>query len=115
MPRRDSAASGWNEPRMAAPTNGPAAMPRNVSAPMTPRARGREPPVNRCDAADVADRDEDAAAGRLHQPRDDQQLQRRRQPRQERADGEQRPARHRNRRRLPHRSASRPASGIVTT
>ena len=54
MPRRDSATSGWNDPRMAAPTTGPAAMPRKVSAPMTPRARGREPPVNRCDAAEVA-------------------------------------------------------------
>ena len=36
------------------PANGPAAMPRNVSAPITPRARGRAAPSNRCDAAAVA-------------------------------------------------------------
>ncbi len=29
-------------------------MPRNVSAPMTPSARGRPAPGNRCDAAEVA-------------------------------------------------------------
>ena len=40
-------------PRIAAPRNGPAAMPRNVSAPMIPSARGRAWPSNRCDAAAV--------------------------------------------------------------
>ena len=38
---------------MAAPTTGPAAIPRKVSAPTTPNARGRIAPPNRCDAAAV--------------------------------------------------------------
>ena len=38
------APSAWTDARMAAPTNGPAAIPRNVSAPMMPRARGRAAP-----------------------------------------------------------------------
>ena len=39
---------GWRRP-----TTGPAAMPRKVSAPITPSARGRIAPPNRCDAAAV--------------------------------------------------------------
>ena len=53
MPAAASAASGWTEPRIAAPTTGPAAIPRKVSAPTTPSARGRAAPPNRCDAAAV--------------------------------------------------------------
>ena len=40
-PASTSGTSGWIDERIAAPRNGPAAMPRNVSAPMSPRARGR--------------------------------------------------------------------------
>ncbi len=41
-------------PRIAAPAKGPAAMPRNVSAPMSPSARPRARPSNRWLAPDVA-------------------------------------------------------------
>ena len=54
MPMLASAVSGWIVSRTAAPTKGPAAMPRNVSAPMMPRARGRAGPSKRCEAAAVA-------------------------------------------------------------
>ena len=44
---------GWIDSRIAAPTNGPAAIPRNVRAPMTPSARARAGPSNRWLAAAV--------------------------------------------------------------
>ena len=51
-------------------------MPRNVSAPMTPSARGRAWPSNRCDAAAVPTGHQDAAAERLDEPRGDQLVER---------------------------------------
>ena len=53
MPAAASAASGWTDPMIAAPTTGPAAIPRKVRAPTTPSARGRAAPPNRCAAAAV--------------------------------------------------------------
>ena len=52
-PAVSRASAGWTEARIAAPTTGPAAMPRKVSAPTTPSARGRAGPPNRCAAAAV--------------------------------------------------------------
>ena len=51
--RRRARPPGGPSARIAAPRNGPAAIPRNVSAPMTPSARGRAGPLNRCAAAAV--------------------------------------------------------------
>ena len=112
-PSDSTSASGWTEPRIAAPTTGPAAIPRKVSAAMTPSARGRAAPANRCAAAAVPtgtrtpppiawttraamswSSDCDAPA------RTDPIMNTTRAPL--------------NNRRAPHRSARRPASGIVT-
>ena len=49
-----SAPIGWIVSMTHAPTNGPAAIPRNVTAPTTPSARARAWPSYRCDAAAVA-------------------------------------------------------------
>ena len=88
-------------------------MPRNVIAATSPSARGREPPVNRCDAAAVA-------TGISAPP---PTAWTRRAAIRSSSDGAA-PARsdpivnttiaHRNSRRAPYRSASRPATGIVT-
>ena len=53
-PQPEERGLGPDESRMAAPRNGPAAIPRKVSAPITPSARGRAWPSNRCEAAAVA-------------------------------------------------------------
>ena len=87
-PSRSSATSGWNEPRIAAPSTGPAAMPRKVSAPITPSARGRAAPSYRWDAAARRDRDQRAAADGLDEAGEDQQLERRRRAREQRAERE---------------------------
>ena len=59
-----------------APTNGPAAIPRNVSAPMTPRARGRASALEEVRGRRRRDRDEDAAADRLDDAGRDQLVER---------------------------------------
>ena len=89
-------------------------MPRNVSAPITPSARDRPAPGNRCDAADVATGTSapppaawtsratisSSSVGAAPASID---------PTVNSDEGT------RNSRRLPHRSARRPARGMVTT
>ena len=96
------------------PTNGPAAMPRNVSAPMTPSARARACPSNRWLAAAVPTGTRIPPPTRLDEPGDDELVEALGAP------GQRRPGREatrptRNIVRTPCRSARRPASGIVTT
>ena len=74
--------------RIAAPRNGPAAMPRKVSAPMTPRARGRAVAVVQVGRRRRADRHEDPAADGLDEPRGDELIEVLRGAGQRRADRE---------------------------
>ena len=67
-----SAASAWIERSRAAPTNGPAAIPRNVRAPIAPSARGRSWPLVEVGRRGRRDRDQGAAPDGLDEPRGDE-------------------------------------------
>ena len=60
--RRPARPPAWTDERIAAPTNGPAAIPRNVSAPMTPEGPRPGRAVVQVGGRGRPDRDQDAAA-----------------------------------------------------
>ena len=113
-PSCDSAAAGWTAPRIAAPRNGPAAMPRNVRAAMRPRARGRPTPGNRCEAAEVAT-GTSAPPPTAWRSRAAIRTSRVGAMPASRLPTVNTTSAQRNTRRVPRRSARRPARGIVTT
>jgi len=109
-----SAVSGWMVSEDGGTDEGARGHAEDVSAPMTPSARGRAGPSKRCEAAAVASGNDRSTAHRLNQARGDSAGRGWARP----ASSEptvNTPSAARKRRRAPHRSVSRPASGIVTT
>ena len=94
--RAASAAAGWTAPRIAAPRNGPAAMPRNVRAAMRPEGARPADAGEQVRRGRGRDRDERPAADRLEEPGGDQELEGRGHAGEQAADREhhQRPEEH---------------------
>ena len=86
--RRRARPPGGPTPRIAAPTTGPAAIPRNVSAPTTPERPRPRRAAEQVRGGRRPDRDEHAAADRLDEPRRDELVERLGGAGQRRPDGE---------------------------